>query len=236
MKVVTLIKRIVTWVGSSILTVAALLIAINVLGGSTVGEATSFFMQMLRNPIGVGALAPTSNVTAAAMVAHIPAHGGGRRLLEVGAGTGAITQELLKKVQPGDVVDLVELEEELAEVLQRKFGDNPQVNIINMSITDWQPDYQYDAMVMSVPLAILPRPVTQSIWEHCQSLLKPGAQAAYISYIGFPIWKQYFLFGDERKAYKENLDYLADFRRQYMTSHKEVMANLPPAYVYYLTF
>ena len=109
---------------------------------------------MLRCSQVVGAVASTSSATAQALAAKIVYSGKSRRILEVGAGTGSVTQELVKCLKPGDVLDLVELDKELADVL-RKFGNHAQVEVHHASITDWKPSYQYDAMVVSIPFNAL---------------------------------------------------------------------------------
>lgn len=231
------VKRAAVWIASSVVTVGVLFVAINVMGGSTIGEAVSFFVQMLKRPAVVGAVAPTSEMAASAMVAHIPKVPGiDRHIIEVGAGTGSITKELVKQLQPGDTLDLVELDEGLADILVKRFGTHPQINVLQMSITDWRPAYKYDAMVMSVPFNALPIGITKSIWEHCLQLLKPGATTSYISYMLFPHIKEFLLQGKEKENYRANRQFMADLRKKYLSGHVEIMANLPPADVFYLTF
>ena len=82
-----------------------------------------FVRGWLRDPVGVGLPFPSSSATArrlarAAFEAAIPGAG---PVLEVGAGTGAVTQALIECRGPSDRIIAVERDVELCRALERRF-------------------------------------------------------------------------------------------------------------------
>ena len=82
-----------------------------------------FVRGWLRDPVGVGLPFPSSGPTArrlarAAFEAAIPGAG---PVLELGAGTGAVTQALIESRRPTDRIVAVERDLELCRALERRF-------------------------------------------------------------------------------------------------------------------
>jgi phospholipid N-methyltransferase len=88
-------------------------------------DAWTFFRQWLRNPRAMAALSPSSRQLAKLMIDQLPA--GSQRIVELGGGTGVITQALLDSgVEPADLL-VVELNDELHQLLRQRF---PAVRVI----------------------------------------------------------------------------------------------------------
>ncbi|MCP2167771.1 class I SAM-dependent methyltransferase [Goodfellowiella coeruleoviolacea] len=80
-----------------------------------------FVREFLRDPRRTGAVAPSTPWAARTLVAEAdPA--GARVVVEVGAGTGAITNVLLPRVPPGGHLLAVEVNPVFAARLRRRFG------------------------------------------------------------------------------------------------------------------
>lgn len=84
-------------------------------------RATAFMAVALARPSTVGAILPSSRHLADAMAR---AATGALRLIELGAGTGAVTAAL-REARPGVPLQLVELEPDLAARLRRRFPGVP---------------------------------------------------------------------------------------------------------------
>ncbi len=112
-----------------------------------------FVLALLRNPRQIGAVVPSSQSLARAMA--IAAAPSGKRILEIGPGTGAITKALLAEGASPEQLCLLERDDRLAAYLTRKF---PGVRVINgdaRSITDTiQPKAHsyFDIVISSLPL------------------------------------------------------------------------------------
>ncbi len=83
--------------------------------------SSSLFYQLLKDPRATGALLPSSP-TLARELARLAI--GADRVLELGAGTGAVTQELYGVTRPENL-DIVELQRDLAKNLGRRYPDVP---------------------------------------------------------------------------------------------------------------
>jgi phospholipid N-methyltransferase len=81
-------------------------------------EPTRFFLNWLQNPLTVGAVAPSGRELARLMTAGL---GPGARVVELGAGTGTLTQAILERgVHPSDL-HIVEQNENFAALLRGRF-------------------------------------------------------------------------------------------------------------------
>ena len=79
-----------------------------------------FLKSYLSNPHGVGALTPSSAGLAAALCEPFRKCRQPARVLEVGAGTGAVTRHLGKLLGDQDELDICEVETEFADILERE--------------------------------------------------------------------------------------------------------------------
>lgn len=81
----------------------------------------AFFRQWLRHPLSIAAISPSSAHLARQMIVELPQ--GARRIVELGGGTGAITEELLAYgIAPRDLL-VLELNDDLCAHLHAEFPD-----------------------------------------------------------------------------------------------------------------
>lgn len=91
--------------------------------GSLIREGEVFFRQWLRSPKSMGSVFPSSRVLARA-IANEVAWQPGQFVVELGGGTGAITQGLIERGIPKDRLIVVELETHLFEYLRDRFPES----------------------------------------------------------------------------------------------------------------
>lgn len=208
------------------------------LGGSSFVETVVFLGRFIDEPESVGAVAPSSKLLAEALVVHVipGVQGAGKRFLEVGPGTGAVTEEVVTKLGPDDHLDLVELDGKLAMMLRARYAHHPQITVHCGSITQWLPQHRYDAIVMGIPFNALPFALVQEIWQHVVSLAKQGGVISYFSYLWLPDIKKVFLSKTKKREFKKIQRYLLDHYQKYGIGMKKVLPNVPPAVVSYLRF
>lgn len=112
-----------------------------------------FVLALLRNPRQIGAVVPSGQSLARAMA--LAAKPSGKRILEIGPGTGAITKALLAEGASREKLCLLERDDRLAAYLTGKF---PGVRVINgdaRSTADLiQPESgsYFDVVISSLPL------------------------------------------------------------------------------------
>lgn len=94
------------------------------------GETELFFKRWLNRPKGMGSVVPSSRMLARAIASRV-AWREGEVVVELGAGTGAISRGLLE-VLPPEAVVMIELDPSLTSFLRRRF---PEVRVLQGDAT-----------------------------------------------------------------------------------------------------
>lgn len=179
-------------------------------------EQRLFLKTWLSNPRQVGSVAPSSRRLATAMAAAIP-WGAVRTVVELGAGTGAVTEQILKQ-KPAETQFLVfERERRFRNLLQRRF---PTVPIFtearSVAAVLWGSGIKTaDAIVSGIPFALLSSSERESLLDEIDRVLAPGG-----TFVAFQYWPQ--LYPELKKRFAS-------------VGLRLVGANLPPAVVYCCT-
>lgn len=155
-------------------------------GGLADSAGWTFFRQWLRNPLSIAAISPSSRQLARRMVAELPE--GARRVVELGGGTGVITQALLDHgIEPADLM-VVELNEELHHHLKRRFpgarvvcGDARELGLVAERI-GWLGEGHADAVVSGLGLLSMNRATQLAIMDSAFSVLAPQGRFIQFTY------------------------------------------------------
>lgn len=94
-------------------------------------EGGLFFKQWLRAPKEMGSVLPSSQVLARALASEV-AWQPGQHIVELGGGTGSITQGLIDRGVPKDRLIVIEFASNLVEYLRGRF---PESNVIQGDAT-----------------------------------------------------------------------------------------------------
>lgn len=130
------------------------------------------------HPRRIGAVAPSSRFLAQAMARWVPIPPGGY-VLELGAGTGAVTECLLLRGVPPEQLVAVETMPRMVEVLRKRF---PGIHILQgdaRQLTDLLRQHlganvPVSAVVSSLPLRAFSPKDQQQVVRQIQQLLPPG--------------------------------------------------------------
>ncbi len=149
-----------------------------------------FYKGWLNDPVKVGAIAPTS-VLMARKMASVIRPDSGLPVLELGPGTGAITNEILERgVVPDNLVS-VEFSPVFLPGLRHRF---PGVNFVHgdaFNITNIAKDLEigtFDSIVSALPLLTTPVQLRIDLVEAMLDLLEPGRPMVQFSYmLGPPV-------------------------------------------------
>ena len=143
----------------------------------------SFYKALLKNPRAIGAVTPSSPRLAHTLATFIPPGLTGL-VVELGAGTGVITQAILNTGIPANRVIAIESSPYLAKTLTKRF---PEVKVINKNacqlttvLEGLSPDI--DILISSLPLFSLPESSRQKIIHEIEALLKPNSYYIQYSY------------------------------------------------------
>jgi phospholipid N-methyltransferase len=184
-------------------------------------ENLQFLQAFLKNPLKVGAIAPSSPELAAAML-HGIAPDEDNIVLEFGVGTGAITKFLQDVIPDKDAYLGIELDEHLVSSLSSKF---PQLNIICGNAADAYTIHKNSGLgkvrylVCCLPFVSLPKEVSEKVLIEIEKFMEEGCELRIFQYA-----HGYFL----PPAIK-----LRDFlQRRYGKSRRSplILKNVPPAF------
>ncbi len=213
------------------------------LGFSQLGYSANFaeYMAILsmyvKNPSEVGEVAPLSKNVGVEIARFVIADlEKGKNYLEAGGGFGSISVCIAKKLGLNDHLDVVEINPKMCEVLKKRLAKYPNVTVHCCSILDWHPDYQYDAIVSTLPFLSLGIDFTQQAMHYFKSKC---AKDGMFSCVEFPVCTFCRSLADQVCLHKaKNLTlvqkYMAKFRERYLLESTTIWSNIPPINVYHL--
>jgi phosphatidylethanolamine/phosphatidyl-N-methylethanolamine N-methyltransferase len=181
-------------------------------------EMKLFFLRALRNPRQLGAVAPSSRQLGAFMARHA-AVDDTSPIVELGGGTGSLTQALINAGINPSRIYVIELDPALAAYLKRTLphvhviqGDAAELDkILPSSIIGRIP-----RIVSGLPMINIPEPIRRKIIESSFKVLAPSG--AYLQYTYSP-----------RSSINSKAYHLAKKRLG------TIFLNLPPATVWQYT-
>ncbi len=139
-------------------------------------ETELFFRQWLRSPKSMGAVIPSSRALARAVSQEIVWRPG-QVIVELGAGTGAISQGLIESGLPPEALVMIELDRPLFEYLRDRF---PAVRVINgdatrlIDILRQQGISEVGTVISGIPMVTMPLAFQRAIIEQSFAALAPG--------------------------------------------------------------
>jgi phosphatidylethanolamine/phosphatidyl-N-methylethanolamine N-methyltransferase len=142
-----------------------------------------FLWRLLKRPKGIGAVAPSSGTLARALAQQVPDTSG--PVLELGPGTGVVTEAILARGLPPQALTVVEYEEEFARVVAEKF---PGVRVIRGDAFDLartlgpSSPALFSAIISGLPLLNFPQAERARFLEQVFARLAPGAPFVQFSY------------------------------------------------------
>ncbi|MFC4032299.1 class I SAM-dependent methyltransferase [Streptomyces polygonati] len=202
-------------------------------------DRACFTAQMFAAFHATGAVAPSSRRLARALARPLAHRSGDRPLavLEVGAGTGAVSRVLAELLGPDDSLDLVELNPRFAARLRgdRRLTGHDRIRVINAPVTELGRDRRYDVIVSTLPFANFDPPELTAVLDFYRDALAPGGQLAYIAYRAAA--RARIALGASPGVVRQHRVQAAldEWRRDHaVATSLTVWANLPPARVWHL--
>ncbi len=193
-----------------------------------------FWRILFKHPKKVAAFSPCSSFVAREISSIIEHKNTPLRILEVGGGTGALTSEIIKQMQNGDICDVIEIIPSYCKVLIEQFGTRPGVNICCCSILDWNPSYLYDIIICSLPFNTFEPEFVDTILSHLKTIIKSHGKMSYVELLWISEWKKYFISLNSRKKLIETLTKMKKFRSTYGKKTVHIYWNITPIAVHHL--
>jgi phospholipid N-methyltransferase len=199
----------------------------------------TFFQTFFYKAKSLGAVLPSSQVVVKEVISVLAQKKeGGKRILEVGAGSGVITERILTLLEPTDTFDIVELEPEFADTLKKmieKSGKKSQVTLHMKGIESFESSKKYTYIFSSLPLTNFDEALVQKIYEKFEALLDKTGKMSYYEYYGMgSIRLAYYKMAGMTKEF-QRLKRIREIKSQFLSKgrfkEKVIFSNLFPARV-----
>ena len=181
----------------------------------------SITREFLRHPFRTGAVAASSRHLAHAMTSGLDLEQADT-VVELGPGTGAVTEAILPRLAPGARLIAVELNPILARRLADRHRGDP-VEVVTGSAADLPRlvPGRVDAVVSGLPWTMIPEPLRQRILDAVTRVLAEEGRFTTFAYL-HAAWTP------------PARDFAAQLAARFTTVERSraVWANLPPAFVY----
>jgi phosphatidylethanolamine/phosphatidyl-N-methylethanolamine N-methyltransferase len=190
-----------------------------------------------------GAVLPSSPFLANALVSALARPRGPARILEVGPGTGPVTQAIARHMQPCDTLDAVEINEHFVRLLEERIrtdavfaAKRDQIRVIHGPLEDVAGEAVYDFIVSGLPFNNFPVEVVRNIFAGYRRLLKPTGTLSFFEYTMIRELKTPFVGRHERRRLDGVTQVVMEYIHKYQIDCQRIFINVPPATARHLRF
>jgi phosphatidylethanolamine/phosphatidyl-N-methylethanolamine N-methyltransferase len=202
-----------------------------------------FWQEFRRTFHSTGAVLPSGPALCRALARFARDSGQPRRLLEVGPGTGVVTEQIISRMGSSDTLDLVELNDRFVAALRERLQTEDawrqvaaRVTVHHMPVEQLAPGEPYQAIISGLPLNNFPADIVSSILAKLEGLAAPGATLSFFEYIGVRKMKAIVARRDERRRLAGVEHALATARGKWQFDRDCILTNVLPAWVHHLRF
>jgi len=210
-----------------------------------VTEPTAFLRRYFAEPNSVGAVAPSSRWLVAALTAPVAARSGPASILEVGAGTGAVTRRLAELLGPEDRLDICEVDPTFVRMLETTIlssaplaigREQGRVRLLHCPLQEINTARAYDYVISGLPLTAFRSEDVQKILETIRLSLRPGGVFSYFEYVGLRRLGALLPRRRSRHRVRAVSRLLDQHIRDYQVDRRTILRNVPPAYARHWRF
>jgi phospholipid N-methyltransferase len=201
-----------------------------------------FFKEFLRNYHTTGAILPSGRPLADALARFVRQQPDTpRRILEVGPGTGAVTERIIAALGSEDQLDLVELNDSFVEQLRHRFRRDPafqavadRARVLHCAVEELATDDAYDLTISSLPLNNFSACEVEQILETLTGLLRAGGTLSFFEYIAIRRIRALVSGRAERARLRGIERAMKDVLAAHEVRRDWIWPNVPPAWVHHV--
>lgn len=190
----------------------------------------------------VGTIVPTLAPAARAMCKDFYSDAGSARsILEVGAGTGPITEQIARGMRSEDKLVVCELNKSFMSHLRDKFHSDGvlasvagSTSFVCDSVENIEGADRFDHIISSLPFSSFDADLLGSIFATYRRLLRPGGTLTYIEYAY--LRTIFFSRLPKSSRRRQTHDFLEEILEAHQVQRDIVWANIPPVWIRSLKF
>ncbi len=202
----------------------------------------AFWKGGLGNLRQTGALLPSSRSLSRVLTAPLRNRPGPVRVLEAGAGTGAVTREILETLNDGDSLVVYEMNPGMRQALEKvvartqaRGNSGPEVKIVSRAVETIDPGERFDHIITGLPFNNFTPEKVDEILELLSGVCRDAGTLSYFEYIGMRALRR-IAGGPAARRRVRDLDTVVDrFLARHEVERRAVLSNFPPAWVRHLT-
>jgi phospholipid N-methyltransferase len=167
----------------------------------------------------------------------------GRRILEVGPGTGAVTGRIISDLRPGDRLVLVERNEQFVARLRARLADElgaaraaDRITLLRAGVEELVEDQRFDLIISGLPLNNFSVELVERVLEKLRRLLAPRGTLSFFEYVAVRKAKSLVSSRAERERLRGVGRVLSEVLQRREVRRDLVLANVPPAWVHHVRF
>ncbi len=204
-----------------------------------------FLRSYLRQPGVVGSISPSSLALASALCDPFRQSDQPACVLEVGAGTGAVTRHLGRILGDSDTLDICEVKHDFVEALRKDVLSHRnfvpavtsgRVQLLRVPVQEIEHKDRYDFVISGLPFTAFKLQEVLDVFRVVRRLLKPGGVFSYFEYVGIRRTSRLLSMGNRRERIRGVSSYLSNNIRSHQFQRHTVLRNFPPAHARHLRF
>lgn len=210
-------------------------------------DTARFLAEVKSSFTTVGALVPSSHWVGRAFAEPTRRHTsvpGSRpvRILELGAGTGPLTSEVVKVMRPEDTLDAVEMSDKFADILRRRFATEPHFQrvaansrVLAINFLDMKIEQPYDFIVCSLPFNNFQPELIRAIFRKMHGCLAPEGTLTFFEYLAIRHFRGLVSSSAGRARLSRVARILGHYLDRYEYRRDIVWLNFTPAVAHHLS-
>lgn len=209
---------------------------------ANITEFFTVFSMYVKKPCEVGEIAPMSQSVGRELVKYLSRlkldeQSSGKYYLEAGGGCGAISVCIAQALRPCDHLDVIEINPDMCLLLKERLKKYTNVAVHCCSILDWNPEYQYNGIISTLPFLSLGIDFAQNTMAYFKNR---AAKDCIVSCVEYPIAVAFRKVMHDLRIKKAEFiavqSYMALVRKQFLKESTTIYYNVPPINVYHLSF
>ncbi|MCB0333601.1 MAG: methyltransferase domain-containing protein [Bdellovibrionales bacterium] len=200
-----------------------------------------FFRGFLKEFHTTGAICSTSPVAAKTLCHPLEGSRSPKRILEVGAGTGAVTFQILPRLQEGDSLTICEVNSNFAEQLRKRLDASPlfakhaaRTSFFEGYIQELTASQPFDVIICSLPFLNFTVELTDEIFTKLRELSHEPTVLTYYEYIGIRSLSKIFSLSQRRERFQKLDAYLTSLLLKHEIQKERIWFNFLPIDVHTL--